>query len=133
MLFEHHTPTLSSADLAVQFKIYGRPCSSRVWSAGRVGTIPSCSVLGAAPNVAGRCISADAPPRTFARMILAFVCYAYPAFVLVLHPPFPPKPRSLFAVLCFVLRFCFAPFLRALYLDYIHCCTSCAMQYYHTP
>ena len=102
--------TLYGADLALQdtgalvAAEYGRLA---VWEHS-----PLFPGLGTASIAAGRCISAGAPSRPLIFvLILAFVCHAYPAFVL--YPRFHQKPLSLLVGFRFVFRFCSA-FGRAL-------------------
>ena len=72
---------------------YQRPCSSRAWSASRVGTLPS--FFRARRRLyrswtVDQCWCSISTVDSFSFLILAFVCHAYPAFVL--HPRFHQKP-----------------------------------------
>ena len=101
------TRTLSGADLALQdtgalaAAEYGRLA---VWEHS-----PLFSGPGAASIAAGRCISAGDPSRALTRfrfLILAFVCHAYPAFVL--HPRFHQKNLRLFVGFSFFKKVLFS-------------------------
>ena len=97
---------------------YRRPCCSRVWSASREATLPSFFRAGCRLYRSRTvCISAGALISTvdsLSFLILAFVCHAYPAFVL--HPRFHQKPQSLFLV----FRFRCSPFGPARILQSIY-------------
>ena len=101
--------TLSGADLALQAT--GALCSSRVWSASRVATLPSFFRAGRRLYrswTAHQCWCSISTVDSFSFLILAFACHAYPAFVL--HLRFHQKPQSLFVR----FRPCCSPFGRAL-------------------
>ena len=133
MLFEHHTYLVQR-----RYRASGYTGSLAAAEYGRLAVwehSPLFWALSATSTAAGRCISTGAPPRplTSFRFLLfvVFVRHAYPAFVLVLHPHFPPKPRSdryfLFSFLGFVFFRSYELFI------YNHSCTRYVLQYYHTP
>ena len=99
----------------MRVRLYRRPCSSRVWSATSVGTLPSFSGLGAAPIAAGRCISAGAPSRPLTRVgflfKILFVRRILRLYSILVFTKNPSEVCSL--VLGFVFRFC-CSFVRAL-------------------
>ena len=85
---------------------YRRPCSSRVWSASRVGTLPS--FFGARRRLyrsrtVHKCWCSTSTVDSFSFLILAFVCHTYPAFVVYSILVFPEKSK---ACSFFSLLFC---------------------------
>ena len=75
---------------------YRRPCSSRVWSASRVGTLPSFFRAGRRLYrswTVHQCWCSTSTVDSFSFLILAVVCHAYPAFVLSSSLP-PKTPKS---------------------------------------
>ena len=108
MLFEQHPYFVRRRSRASGYR---RPCSSRVWSASRVGTLPSFFRAGRRLYrswTVHQCWCSISTVDSFSFLILAFVCHAYPAFVL--HPRFHQKPKVCSLVFglflgFFVLRF----------------------------
>ena len=96
MLLEQHSFFVQRRSRA---SAYRRPCSSRVWSASRVSTLPSFLKVG------GRQQSwcSTSIVALFSFFILAFVCRAYPAFIL--RPRFSRKGE-----VCALFCFCFSLF-----------------------
>ena len=83
---------------------YRRPCSSRAWSACRVGTLPSVFRAGRRLYrswTVHQCWRYTSTVDSFSFFIRAFDCPAHPAFVL--HPRFSRKEQSLFVLFAFVV------------------------------
>ena len=117
MLFEHHPYFVQRRSRASRYR---RPCSSRVWLASRVGTLPSFFRAGRRlyrSSTAHQCWCFTSTVDVFSFLILAFVCHAYPAFVI--HSRFAPKLHTL-SVAC---KFCF-------YVLFFSVCTSLEPLYY---
>ena len=91
VLFERHPYFVRRSSRASGYR---RPCSSRVWSASRVGTLPSFFQGWAPPlsQLDGASVLVLHLDRLirFLFLILEFVCHAYPAFVF--HPRFHQTP-----------------------------------------
>ena len=82
---------------------YRRPCSRRVWSASRVGTLPSSFRTGR--RLYRRCMMQQSRRSTstvdsFSFLFFSFICHSYPAFAST-PSLFPPK--NLLFVVFFVL------------------------------
>ena len=81
MLFEQHPHIVQPRSRASG---YWRPCSIRVRSASRVGTLPSFFRAGRRfyrSWTVHQCWCSISTVDSFSCLILAFVCHAYPAFV----------------------------------------------------
>ena len=83
-------------------------CSSRLWLASSVGTLPSFfQGWGVACTAAGWCISAGAPPRSLTFFCLDFsFCVSRVCFVWT-PSSFPPKKAKSVRFLAFVFGFWF--------------------------
>ena len=84
---------------------YWRPCSSRVWSASRVGTLPSFFRAGRRLYrnwMVHQCWCSTSTVDSLSFSILAFACHAYPAFVL--HPRFPEDSTAVYSNSVPILR-----------------------------
>ena len=85
-----------------------RPCSSRVWSASRVGTLSFFFTAGHRLYrswTVHQFWCSISTVDSFSFLISAFVRHAYPAFAL--HPRFHQNRKVCSLVLGFVFRFCF--------------------------
>ena len=93
LLFEQHSHFVRRRSRASGYR---RPCSSRVWSASRVGTLPSFLRAGRRLYrswTVHQCWCSTSTVDSFSFWILAFVCQAYPVLnycCTVLHPRFRP-------------------------------------------
>ena len=100
MLLERHPYFVQRRSRA---SLYRRSCSSRVWSASRVGTLPSFFRAGRCLYriwTVHQCWCSSSTVDSFSFFILALVCHGYPAFVL--HRRFSRKKQSMFVLFAFV-------------------------------
>ena len=90
VLFEQH-PYFVRRSRASEYR---PPCSSRAWSASRVGTLPSFFRAGRRLYhswTVHQCWCSISAVDSFSFFILAFACHAYPAFVI--HPCLHQSPE----------------------------------------
>ena len=84
VLFEQHPYFVRRRSRASGYR---HPCSNRIWSASRVGTLPSFFKAGRRLYrrwTVHQCWCSISPVDSFSFLILAFVCHAYPAFYSIL-------------------------------------------------